>query len=274
LLTALVASLLAMLVIKFLFGLLFVPSLTAVLDNFFFITLINLTVTTMFVSLNYAIRFYEEIEKRLISERQAREMAVRAQLEALKAQMNPHFLFNTLNAIAALTRLDPVMAEKTTEKLAEMYRYVLYSSKKEFATLQQELDFTDAYLSIEKARLGENLDVEITSTPQLADAKIPSLIIQPVVENAIKHGVSLSSHETRVEVSAKMGDDCLRIEVRDNGPGIQEEMPANLFRKGTGLGNIVERLRRIYDEEGLLQIVNRKPKGVAVVMNIPQNRRI
>ncbi|MFQ6082804.1 MAG: sensor histidine kinase [Candidatus Aminicenantia bacterium] len=239
--------------------------------EFLFILLINLTVTTIFISIHYASSFYQEIQKRIIAEKEAKEMATKAEFKALKAQINPHFLFNTLNSIAALTRLNPGKAEKMIENLAEIFRYTLQSSQKELITLKQELDLIDTYIQIEKARLGERLKIEKKISPENLEIAIPSLIIQPVVENAIKHGVSTHSEIGKIKIIAHKENKIIKIRIEDNGPGIPKNKLSNIFSSGTGLQNISDRLEKIYGQKGLLEIENIMPHGLAVTINIPEN---
>jgi Histidine kinase len=166
-----------------------------------------------------------------------RELTSRAELKALRAQINPHFLFNALNAIAGLIQTQPEAAEETVERLAEVFRYTLRGSDKEWVRLDEEMEFVAAYLGIEQARFGERLTVEIAVSEGAGAIEIPAMSIQPLVENAIKHGTSAVERAGKVRVTAEIANGALRVEVVDNGPG---------FRTGTleghGLRNVGDRL--------------------------------
>ena len=269
-LVAFLAAIAAILLIKLLLGISFLPSSTDGFTNFFFVMLISLSATTIFVSIDYAANYYEEAQKRIIKEKEAKAAAIKAELKALKAQINPHFLFNTLNTIAALARLNPAQAEKTAEDLAEMYRYILHASEKESVSLKQELEFIATYLRIAKARFGEKLKVEEEISPSIVDTLIPSLLLQPIIENAIKHGISESSEKGKIKITAHKEKELIKIQIEDNGPGIPDHIFSKLFLQGTGLKNIAERLKNIYGREDLLHIENRTPQGVLVTITLPQ----
>ncbi|MGD1994730.1 MAG: histidine kinase, partial [Anaerolineae bacterium] len=136
----------------------------------------------------YALRFYRQLKEKERLEEQLRALATQAELKALKAQINPHFLFNTLNTIAHLIHADSAQAEATVERLAEMFRYVLSGSERGLVPLEEELAFVDNYLEIERARFGERLRVTREAAQEALDISVPSLVLQPLVENAIRHG--------------------------------------------------------------------------------------
>jgi signal transduction histidine kinase len=143
----------------------------------------------------------------------------RSELKALRAQINPHFLFNALNAIASLIHTDPGRADTAVEQLAEVFRYTLRRSEQEWAPLDQELAFARAYLDVEQARFGSRLAFSIDADPSLAGLQVPSMLLQTLVENAVKHGISRVRGAGRIEVRATGHDGRLRLEVRDTGPG-------------------------------------------------------
>jgi signal transduction histidine kinase len=195
-----------------------------------------------------------------------RELTSRAELKALRAQINPHFLFNALNAIAGLIRTEPEAAEETVERLAEVFRYTLRKSDKEWVRLDEEMEFVAAYLGIEHARFGERLTVEIAIGADTGAVPVPAMSIQPLVENAIKHGTSVVERPGRVRIAAAVVGGRLRIEVTDNGPGFRGGAT-----EGHGLRNVSERLAGYYGGRAGLGWENRD-EGARVWIELPAAR--
>lgn len=181
-------------------------------------------------------------------EQQLRLLASRAELKALRAQINPHFLFNALNAIAGLIQVQPELADETVEQLAEVFRYTLSKSEKEWVRLDEEVEFVTAYLKVEQARFGDRLETELCVDSAAAAMMIPAMTIQPLIENAIKHGVSAVAGRGRVSLNARICEGCLSVEVSDNGPGFPPGA-----EMGHGLRNIMERLKGYYGESADFQ---------------------
>jgi signal transduction histidine kinase len=199
-----------------------------------------------------------------------RELAGRAELKALRAQINPHFLFNALNAIAGLIHTNAAAAEETVEQLAEVFRYTLRKSEHEWVRLDEEIEFVRAYLRIEQARFGPRLAVEVSIDPTAATIQIPAMCIQPLVENAIKHGTSQIEGEGRVSVRAKLEDAALTIEVHDNGKGFAAARYPGPWPSTTdphGLANVAARLSRYYGSSATLACAN--DHGARVTLRIP-----
>jgi signal transduction histidine kinase len=192
-----------------------------------------------------------------------RWLTSRAELKALRAQINPHFLFNALNAIAGLVREQPELAEDTVEQLAEVFRYTLRKSGNEWVRLDEEIDFVRAYLRVEQARFGERLEVQIELGAGAGAVPVPAMSIQPLVENAIKHGTSAVERRGRIRVKAAIEAGRLHVEVEDNGPGFAAE-PG----QGHGLRNVDERLRGYYGGAARLAWKN-VAEGARVWMEIP-----
>ena len=241
---------------------------------------LGIPVTTFFASLGtflvvvliiheseYLVRFYRELRDAEVREERLKALATRAQLRALRAQINPHFLFNTLNTIAALTHTDPVQAEAMVERLAELFRYVLAGSERGLVPLGEELIFVDGYLEIERARFGDQLRITREVGPGVARLLVPSLILQPLIENALRHGRG-SDGSADVSIRVQRHDDEVAITVADRGPG----MPPR-FRIGEGPGhglrNVDERLRNTYGAGYGLQIRANDPHGTVVTVRIP-----
>ena len=199
-------------------------------------------------------------------EQHLRLLASRAELKALRAQINPHFLFNALNAIAGLIGSDPHLADETVEQLAQVFRYTLRKSENEWVRLDEELEFIAAYLNVERARFGERLAVKFDVDPAAGAIPIPAMTIQPLVENAIKHGVSAIPGRGSVRLRALLRGDRLTVEVFDNGPGF----PAG-FRPGSvghGLRNVAERIAGYCGIEARLAWES-APEGTRVSLEMP-----
>jgi sensor histidine kinase YesM len=212
-----------------------------------------------------AVDYYRQLREKERVEQELRTLAAQAELKALKAQINPHFFFNTLNTIAALIHTDPALAEASVERLAQMFRYVLVGSERGQVALEEELAFVDDYLEIERARFGERLRVTREIAPETLSMPVPSLILQPLVENAVRHGHGANG-SVDLTIRVQLQGDEIRITIADQGPG----MPAG-YRIGDGPGhglrNVDERLRKVYGR-GLEVRVN-QPRGTAATIRIP-----
>ena len=202
-------------------------------------------------------------ERDQAQERRAKELSLqasRSDLKALRAQINPHFLFNALNAIAGLIHKDPGRADRTVEQLAEVFRYTLRRSEREWAPLEDEFEFVRAYLEVEQARFGERLQCRVTLDDAVASTFVPTMMVQTLVENAVKHGVAAVRGRGQVEVDARADGNQLRIEVADNGPGLSDARPSTQANdSGYGLKNIRERLRGYFEDRA--ELVLRRDEG-------------
>lgn len=219
----------------------------------------SMTVTFVMVAListfTYAFDFYRGM-------RDAQQAGLESELKALRAQINPHFLFNTLNSIAALVSIKPEEAESVTEKLANLFRYSLQASKQPTVTLAEEIEATRMYIDIEQARFRERLQVDLAVATEISNAEVPSLLIQPLVENAVKHGVAKMEEPCLIHVKAEpSAGNRIYLEVRDTGPGFATTDPAVIFAQGTGLANVRDRLKLFFGEQASLTIL---PDGVAI----------
>jgi len=203
--------------------------------------------------------------------------AGRSELKALRAQINPHFLFNALNAIAGLIERDPTRAEETVERLAEVFRYTLRRSESEWVYLGDELEFIQAYLEIEQARFGDRLRVSLEAPESARELRIPAMMVQTLVENAIKHGVASVRGPGIVRVSAAREDQTLRIDVLDNGPGFQLEDtfagPPEGKPGGYGLKNVRQRLQGYFGDAAKLKVSRDEATGhTRVTISMPVSR--
>jgi two-component sensor histidine kinase len=218
-----------------------------------------------------ALRFFRQLREKERREAQLLALTTQAELKALKAQINPHFLFNTLNTIAALIHTQPDRAEATVERLAEMFRYVLNGSERQMVPLRDELEFVDGYLEIERARFGSRLCVTRKVAVEALDAPVPSLILQPLVENAVLHGQD-SSGRVDLFIRVTFHKDEILIAIADQGPGMPLEYRVDSGR-GVGLRNVHERLRKAYGQDCGLQIQANEPHGTIVLLSVPMAQR-
>lgn len=220
----------------------------------------------------HALRYYRKYRQ---GEQEALRLALRAtelqrqlaraQLHALKAQLHPHFLFNTLNAIMVLVRhRRSEQAEQTLALLSELLRRVLEDCEAQEVSLRRELEFLRLYLAIERVRVGDRLQVETDIAPETLDAAVPHLGLQPIVENAIRHGIGQSSAAGRITIRSRRQADRLQIEVRDDGPGLRASRSG-----GMGLSNTRARLTQLYGSSGRLTVENAGAGGVVAALSIP-----
>src|SRR5262249_30336249 len=163
---------------------------------------------------------WRQVQALQTRERELTELAATAQLAALRAQINPHFLFNSLNSIAQLIHVDPEKAEECVERLGDIFRYILHRAEQEFVPLQEELRITTAYLDIHRARFDDRLRVETRIDPLSLGQLIPNLILQPLVENAVKHGLSRKLGVGTVSIDATIDGELLTLTVGDDGLGM------------------------------------------------------
>jgi len=231
-----------------------------------------IAVVVIIHSFHLVASFYRELKEKDVLEEKLKTLAAQAELKALRAQINPHFLFNSLNTIASLVNSDPSRAEESVERLADIFRYALSASDKEFVTLRDELEFIDSYLEIEKARFGERLEVTKAISPDILDTLIPSLILQPLVENSIKHG-SGENGRMRIAITGNMDGESVELAIKDEGRGVPDHIMKGVYTNGTGLRNVNERLRRVYSEEYGLEIKENAPNGTIAMVTIPRERK-
>jgi two-component sensor histidine kinase len=230
---------------------------SAALDGFAYIALIGLAHAGVFH------RRYREREQ------QATLLASRlneARLHALQAQLQPHFLFNTLNGIATLLRRDPAKAEEMLLSLSELLRIALNSSQRQEIPLREEMDFLGRYLAIQKMRFGDRLEVAEEIEPTAMDCLVPALLLQPLVENAIRHGLEPSGQPGRLRVTGSREGHWLTLAVEDNGVGLKPGLGNGV---GIGLANVRERLATLHGTEYEFELQERPQGGVAVNIKLP-----
>jgi two-component system, LytTR family, sensor kinase len=229
----------------------------------------NLLIYWVMVSVSHAFAYYRQYQERALRASELEKRLAQAKLQALQMQLNPHFLFNTLNAIASLMHKDVKGADRMITRLADLLRYALESTDAHEVTLRQELSFLERYLEIEKTRFGSRLTVRLEVPEETLDALVPNLILQPLVENAIKHGIERRSKPGLIELRARCEGDRLRLTLVDNGPGLPAQ-PAG--RKGIGVANTRARLTELYGEAHTFELRNAEGGGVVVEVIIPLRR--
>ncbi len=218
----------------------------------------------------YAFSYYRRYQQGELNRLHLEAQLSQAQLQALKMQLHPHFLFNTLHSISALLSRDTELARKMITRLGDFLRLTLENAGTHEVTLLQEIEFLRCYLEIEKIRFEDRLSTRIEVAPQALSAKVPNLILQPLVENAIRHGIAGRSTPGLVEIQAKQQNGMLRIRVQDNGPGLPAHRTSDdLIKKGVGLANTEARLDRLYGATHRLDLSNSPGGGVIVTLEIP-----
>ncbi len=219
------------------------------------------------VGVAHALRFYERSKAREQREAELEARLAQARLQALRMQLNPHFLFNTLNSIASLVHEQP-KAEAMIEALSDLLRLTLTASDRAEVTLREELHFLDRYLLIEQTRFGPRLRVEKHIGPEVLDAVVPILILQPLVENAVKHGIEAQIAPGLIRIRAERAGEMLCLEVTDNGRGLPPAGSGKL-KEGLGLSNTRSRLHELYGSRASLQLDPVQDGGLSVQVRIP-----
>jgi two-component system, LytTR family, sensor kinase len=226
---------------------------------------INLPVYVGVVLAWHAATYYRELRDRQLKSSELESMLQRAQLQALRSQLNPHFLFNTLHSIAELVHGNPMLAEALILRLGELLRQVLRSSTLPDVPLEEELDFVRGYVEIEQMRLGERLQVRWDVEPEALQARVPGLILQPLVENAIQHGIAPLAAMGSLTIRAWREQGFLHLQVRDTGPGLSSASREQ--GSGIGLSNTRARLERLYGGRQSFELIG--DNGLVVNVRLP-----
>jgi two-component system LytT family sensor kinase len=201
---------------------------------------------------------------------QHQQLLLKARMDALTSQINPHFLFNTLNTVASLIRYDPDQARVVVLKLGNILRRLLRKHET-FVALQEELNFIDDYLDIEVARFGrDNLQIFKHVDQNTLEAFVPSMLLQPIVENSLKHGLAAKLEGGQITIRTSLNNGRLVIEVEDNGAGIPEERMPQVYVDGIGISNVHERLRVLYGDDFRMQISSRQGAGTLIRIEVPE----
>lgn len=213
--------------------------------------------------------FWHRYQEGQIRSAQLEHEVTAARLHALQMQLQPHFLFNTLNAIASLVRANPSQAERMISRLGDLLRAALNRSDRLEVPLREEVEFTQRYLDIESVRFGDRLSTHLEIDPSVADALVPNLLLQPLVENSIRHGISRVTGPGEISLQARAEGDRLVLEVADNGAGPGGPVKGS----GVGLENTRSRLAQLYgDDQALLRIGARPGGGTLVTIRLPLHR--
>ena len=229
---------------------------------------IDLIIALLIVIAAHALLYYQNFRASELTQSSLKTQLAQAQLRALKMQLHPHFLFNTLHSISSLVLEDPPKANSMIAQLGDFLRLTLENSNQQLVSLKEETEFLRCYLEIEQVRFGDRLTVALELEPQTLSVQVPHLILQPVVENAIQHAIAPRTARGHINIEAKRLNDLLRIEVRDDGPGIASN-DALLGTEGVGLSNVRARLHQIYGSNFRFELMNARNGGLTVVMEIP-----
>ena len=212
----------------------------------------------------FAYQYFKEYQRKLKLEAALRQATLKSELAAIKAQLNPHFLYNVFNTINASVPSEQENTRRLIAKLSDLFRYQLKASEKEMVPLGEELEFVENYLDLEKERFGDRLTVTIDVDASLYDEKIPPMVLQPLVENSVKHGLSSLVEGGAVTISIKKQAETLYFEISDTGVGANDYDA--LFNKGLGLTNTKLRLEKMFQSK--LEIGANHPKGLVVKFSI------
>jgi two-component system LytT family sensor kinase len=205
-------------------------------------------------------------ETKLVDQEQ---LLMKTRLAALSSQINPHFLFNTLNSVSSLIRTNPEQARAVVHKLSSILRRLL-SKHENFSPLRDELSFIDDYLAIEMVRFGDKLRFEKDISPETLDMPVPSMLLQPLVENSIRHGLSGKLEGGMIRVRSQAAGGRIRLAVEDDGVGIPEARLATLLEQGIGVSNVNERLKVLFGNDYRMYVDSRPEGGTRIEIEIPE----
>ena len=203
---------------------------------------------------------YRENQKKLIIEGELRQAALKSELAAIKAQLNPHFLYNVFNTINASVPAENEKTRQMIAQLSDLFRYQLQASQQELVTLREELEFVTKYLDLEKSRFQDRLKINIDVPHTLMDEKVPPMLLQPLVENSVKHGLASLIDGGEIHIGIRKTGDKLTFEISDTGVGIQDK--TKVFGKGLGLTNTRARLQKMYQAN--MELLDNSPSGLTI----------
>jgi signal transduction histidine kinase len=218
------------------------------------------------IGLSHALDYYRKYREREVRASQLEAQLARAQLDALRMQLQPHFLFNTLNTISVLMAEDVALANRLLLRLSDLLRLALRNTETHEVSLREELEFLRNYLEIEQTRFQDRLTVRFDVEEDAADAQVPNLILQPLVENAIRHAVAPRASKSLVEITATRRNGRVQLQVRDDGPGINSDAVATT---GIGLTNTRARLEKLYGPAHSFELASARGGGLEVTITIP-----
>ncbi len=244
------------------------PSRGMALPRFIFQFYPNLITYAVIIAIAHAVDYARKFRSRELSASQLEAKLAQVQLQVLRMQLQPHFLFNTLHAISALMHRDADAADRMLVRLSDLLRLTIDKIGVHEVSLKEELEFLRSYLEIEETRFQDRLSVKLDIDPGTLDARVPNLILQPLVENSIRHGLAPRSALAHIEVSAQREDGTLRLTISDNGPGLLRGRSGARVQ-GMGIANVQARLSHLYGTEHALEFRNRPEGGLAVTLVIP-----
>lgn len=225
----------------------------------------NFLIYWVILSIQHAVEFYRRYQERAASSAELERHLVEARLMALQMQLNPHFLFNTLHAISSLMWDDVDAADRMITRLSELLRRALDSTHRHLVPLDQEIDFLEKYLEIEKIRFGKRLEVKIETEPETLSMHVPNLILQPLVENALKYGIEPFSHPGLLSIVTSIRTNQLHLEICDTG----RPKASTRFEEGIGLSNTRSRLEELFPDRFEMKVLPDPTKGTCIHITIP-----
>jgi sensor histidine kinase YesM len=247
-----------------------------ILDKYFVYLKINFAsgviLYWMILGFINALDFYRKYKAQQVKTSQLESRLARSQLQSLKMQLHPHFLFNTLNAISTLIHKDPEAADRMLSRLSDLLRITLDQGRSQEVDLKEELEFLSRYLEMEQIRFGDRLSINFAIDPEILDAQVPNLLLQPLVENAIRHGISPHAGPGEIEIRGERQNGMIEIQVRDNGSGLSVYQQAHL-QEGIGLSNTRERLHQLYGSSHAFDLRNSETGGLIARIALPFKKR-
>jgi two-component system, LytTR family, sensor kinase len=216
----------------------------------------------------YVAMYYSRLREQELQSAKLASALAQAELRALKMQLQPHFLFNTLHSISTLVHTNARGADRMITQLSDLLRATLNAGAVEYVTLRQELDFAEKYLAIEQTRFSDRLSVEFDAAPDTLTCEVPYLILQPLIENAVRHGISKNVGAGKIRIHALIAEGKLRLTITDNGPGIAEASGGRR-REGVGLENTRARLEQSYGTRFDLKLCRSGDRGTLVELSLP-----
>lgn len=247
-------------------------NLTSLWENFKILFFVNfhfsIAIYWGVVAIHQAILYYRKYRERELKTSQLEARLAQSRLQVLKMQLHPHFLFNTLNAISELVHRDPDIADRMLTDLSDLLRMSFENLEVQEIPLKQELEFLRKYLEIEQTRFHDRLEVKMDIDEDTLDASVPNMILQPLVENAIKHGISPKAEGGRINIEAWRKNGSLHLSVSDDGVGVNSG-GVQAFTEGVGLSNTRRRLKHLYGKGHRLELKPEEADGLSVRLDIP-----
>ncbi|MFK7810104.1 MAG: sensor histidine kinase [Saprospiraceae bacterium] len=217
----------------------------------------------------HLIDYYKKLKQQQLLAMQLSQLNLQSELSALKAQLNPHFLYNVFNTINAAIPVSAKNARDMVNKLSDLFRYQLKASREELVMVIEELEFVKKYLDLERERFGDRLLFEIDVDEEILNVKIPPMLLQPIVENSVKHGISPLIEGGKISLDIRNMGSSLQIVISDTGAGIDNQRKSDLLKRGIGLSNTEERLEKMYGKG--MELTDNTPKGLIVKFEVPIN---